>query len=102
MLAMVRRVLVLFVLAGAAAHAQHPATARLQEKLDSVRMANRWPGVSLAVALPDGSRIALASGHSDTTRRIPMRPTDRLLQGSVGKTYVSAVAMQLVHEKKLD
>src|SRR6185369_2154040 len=35
-------------------------------------------------------------------RHRPMRPTDRMLQGSVGKTYVAAVAMQLVGEGKLD
>ena len=29
-----------------------------------------------------------------------MKPTDRLLLGSVGKTYVSAVALQMIHEKK--
>jgi D-alanyl-D-alanine carboxypeptidase len=46
-------------------------------------------------------RIALVSGMSDTARKVPMRTTDRLLQGSVGKTYVAAVAMQLVHEGKL-
>ena len=31
-----------------------------------------------------------------------MRPTDRMLQGSVGKTYVAAVALQLVAEGRLD
>ena len=102
MIVMVQRSLLLLVAAAGAAQAQHPAAAQLQQKLDSVRSANRWPGVSLAVALADGSRIALVSGHSDTVRKIPMRTSDRLLQGSVGKTYVSAVAMQLVHEKKLD
>ena len=29
-----------------------------------------------------------------------MKTTDRLLLGSVGKTYVSAVALQMIHEKK--
>lgn len=73
----------------------------LQRKLDSLRVAQRIPGLTLGVALPDGSAFALASGESDTVRHIAMRPTDRLLQGSVGKTYVAAVAMQLVHEGKL-
>ncbi len=102
MITTLRRTVVPLLVAASAATAQHPAAARLQQKLDSVRVANRWPGVSLAVALADGSRIALASGHSDTTLHTPLRTADRLLQGSVGKTYVSAVAMQLVHEKKLD
>jgi D-alanyl-D-alanine carboxypeptidase len=39
---------------------------------------------------------------SDTAARAAMHPTDRMPQGSVGKTYVSALAMQLVAEGKLD
>ena len=70
--------------------------------MDSVRIAQKWPGVSVAVALADGRIAAVASGMADTTRKIPLRTTDRLLQGSVGKTYVSAVAMQLAAEGTLD
>jgi D-alanyl-D-alanine carboxypeptidase len=76
-------------------------TTRLQAALDSLRTAGKLPGVTLGVALPDGRTLALASGYSDTARRTRMRPTDRLLQGSVGKTYVAAVALQLVGEKRL-
>jgi D-alanyl-D-alanine carboxypeptidase len=75
--------------------------ATLQAKLDSARAAGSIPGMTLGVALADGSTFAVASGMSDTARRIAMRPTDRMLQGSVGKTYVSAVAIQLIHEGKL-
>jgi len=74
----------------------------LQRKLDSLRVAARVPGATLGVALPDGRVLALATGMSDTAAGRAMRPTDRLLQGSVGKTYVSAVALQLVHDGKLD
>lgn len=70
--------------------------------MDSVRIAQKWPGVSVAVALADGRIAAVASGMADTTRKIPLRTSDRLLQGSVGKTYVSAVAMQLAAEGTLD
>jgi D-alanyl-D-alanine carboxypeptidase len=76
-------------------------TARLQAAIDSVRAQGQFPGMTLGVALADGRTIALASGYSDTLRRIAMRPTDRLLQGSVGKTYVAAVALQLVREGRL-
>lgn len=74
----------------------------LQAMLDSTRAANRWPGASLAVAMPDGRIVAVVSGMSDTIAKTPMRVTDRLLSGSVGKTYVAAVALQLVQEGKLD
>jgi D-alanyl-D-alanine carboxypeptidase len=73
----------------------------LQRKLDSLRNAGRFPGATLGIALADGRTLALATGFSDTARKIAMQPSDRLLQGSVGKTYVSAVAMQLVREGKL-
>jgi D-alanyl-D-alanine carboxypeptidase len=74
----------------------------LQTTLDSLRAAQRLPGVSLALALPDGHTLALTSGLADTARRVPLRPADRLLQGSVGKTYVAAIAMQLVGRDSLD
>ena len=102
MTATFRRTLIALSVAAGAAAAQPPAVALLQHKLDSVRAANRWPGASLAVALADGTRLAVASGMADTLRKVPLHPGNRLLQGSVGKTYVSAVALQLVHEKKLD
>lgn len=75
--------------------------ATLQRKLDSLRVAARIPGATLGVALADGRVLALATGMSDTSARLAMRPADRLLQGSVGKTYVSAIALQLVREGKL-
>lgn len=74
----------------------------LQARLDSLRAVARFPGASLAVALPDGRTVAVATGLADTARGVPLRTSDRLLQGSVGKTYVAAVAMQLVHEGTLD
>ena len=63
-----------------------------------MRAADKLPGVTFGIALADGSVFALASGEADTSRHIAMRPTDRMLEGSVGKTYVAAVAMQLVAE----
>ena len=83
--------------------ARDTALARaLQAKLDSLRTVARFPGATLAVALPDGRIVAVATGFADTARHVALRTTDRLLSGSVGKTYVAAVAMQLVHEGKLD
>jgi D-alanyl-D-alanine carboxypeptidase len=100
---MIRRFLVLLAAFAVALPAQPSAALRttLQTKLDSLRTAQRIPGLTIGIALADGATFALASGLSDTARRIAMKPTDRLLQGSVGKTYVSAVAIQLMHEGKL-
>lgn len=76
--------------------------AAAQRLLDSLLAATGAPGATLGLALPDGRVLALASGMSDTSTRRPMSTDDRLLQGSVGKTYVAAVAMQLVGEGALD
>ena len=74
---------------------------RLQTRLDSLHRAGRFAGAQLAVALPDGSTIAVATGMADTAKKEAMTTRHLLLQGSVGKTYASAVAMQLIHEGKI-
>ncbi|HYJ79807.1 MAG TPA: serine hydrolase domain-containing protein [Longimicrobiaceae bacterium] len=93
--------------AQSAARAPAPAApdpalvARLQAKLDSLHAAGRFPGATVGIALPDGTTFGLAVGQSDTARDLPMRVEDRMLSGSVGKTYFAAVALQLVSEGKL-
>lgn len=59
------------------------------------------PGMTVGVAWPDGSSSAFVAGVADTVTGRPLRPGDRMLQGSVGKTYFGAVALQLVAEEKL-
>jgi CubicO group peptidase (beta-lactamase class C family) len=91
--------LVLAALLTVPAHAQGDAALdalrqRLQAKLDSVHAAGRFPGATLGVVLADGRSFGLAVGLADTVRREPMRTDHRMLQGSVGKTYFAAVALQ--------
>lgn len=74
---------------------------RLQAKFEELHGSANFPGGTAGFALADGSILGIAVGVSDRTQKTPMRSTDRLLAGSVGKTYVSAVALQLVHEKTI-
>jgi D-alanyl-D-alanine carboxypeptidase len=92
------------VTAEGAGYPEGPAAlvASLQRVADSARAAQKWPGLSVALVMADGRVVAAASGYADTVRKIPLTIRDRLLQGSVGKTYVAAVAMQLVDEGQLD
>lgn len=76
--------------------------ARIQARLDSLAENTAIPGVTLGLAFADGTSVGLASGWADTIADRPMRPDDRMLQGSVGKTYFGAVALQLVAEGRLD
>lgn len=81
---------------------QLPVEAQLQAKLDSLKAAAPFPGMTAGIALPDGRTIALATGQSDTTRDTPMAPRARMMAGSTGKTFFAALAVHLAREGRLD
>lgn len=74
---------------------------RLQEKLNELHAAGKFPGVTAGVALADGKTFGIATGLSNVETQARMTPNDLLFQGSVGKTYCVAVLMQLVAEKRV-
>jgi len=76
--------------------------ARLQAKLDELHRGGKFPGATLGVVLADGQSFGLATGLSDREAKTRMKPSDLMLQGSVGKTYAAALAMQLVKEGKIN
>lgn len=73
---------------------------QLQAKFEELHKAASFPGGTAGFVLADGTAFAIAVGVSDRTAGTPMKTTDRLLLGSVGKTYVAAVALQMIHEKR--
>ncbi len=81
---------------------QDSVAARAQRALDLYRGSSAVPGMVLGVAMSNQVTRQFASGMSDTAQKRAMQPTDRLLLGSVGKTYVAAVALQLVRDGRLD
>lgn len=76
-------------------------TKELQTKLDEWHKAGKFPGATLGVVLANGEVFSLAVGYSDRTAKTPMKPTDRMLAGSTGKTFAAATALQLVKEGKI-
>ena len=74
----------------------------LQAKLDEWHKAGKFPGATLGVVLANGESFGLAIGYSDRDAKTPMKPDDRMLAGSVGKTFAAATALQLVKEGKLN
>ena len=74
----------------------------VQAKLDELRAGAEFPGATVGFAMPDGGAASVASGLADVEKKIPLAPSDRMLSGSIGKTYVAAVALQLVQEGKLN
>jgi D-alanyl-D-alanine carboxypeptidase len=74
---------------------------KLQAKLDEFRERAHFPGATFGLATRAGVRIALATGVSDRDANTPMRANDRMLAGSVGKTFFAALALRLVADGKL-
>ncbi len=74
----------------------------LQAKLDEWHKNAKFPGATIGVILADGTSFGLATGYSDRVKKTPMKPSDYMLAGSVGKTYCAAVALQLVKEGKIN
>jgi D-alanyl-D-alanine carboxypeptidase len=61
----------------------------------------RVPGAQVAIALPDGALLEFAHGTADRATKAPMTIDGRLLAGSIGKTFFSALALQLVGEGRI-
>jgi D-alanyl-D-alanine carboxypeptidase len=75
---------------------------RLQRKLDDLHAKYNFPGITAAAVLPDGTLINASAGSADVERNIAMKPQDRILAGSIGKTFFAALFMRLASEHKLD
>lgn len=90
--------LLFFVLVGSA----QPSHERLQFKLDSLRTIGNFPGLSMSIVDKDNKIKSLVSGFSDVEKQISLSPQHLLMQGSVGKTYVAAIAIMLIKNGKLN
>ena len=69
---------------------------QLQAKFESLFKQSDIPGASASVASPEGKVISLVAGFADKEAKKPMAPETLMIQGSVGKTYIAAIAMQLI------
>ena len=85
------------LLAGAAAP---PTVSELGRSAERLVATSDIPGV---VVLDErhGRRTVVAAGYSDVVRRVKARPDDRFWVGSVTKSFVATVVMQLVAEDRM-
>ncbi len=76
----------------------------VHEEMDATLNGATIPGVALSVYMPTrfAKPISTAYGWSDFDRRRPMKTSDRMLAGSIGKTFYAAAALKLVDLGKLD
>jgi D-alanyl-D-alanine carboxypeptidase len=73
----------------------------IQTKLKELHRTSHFPGMTAGFVLPDGRSGSVAIGLADLEKKSLMQPSDRMLAGSIGKTFFSAVTLQLVAEGKL-
>lgn len=73
----------------------------IQRKIDALREQIGFPGATVGCVLRGGETLVFATGYSDLERKIAMRPSDRMLAGSAGKTFVAAIVLRLVQSGKL-
>jgi len=83
-------------------HAQPSLHTAIQHRLDSLAEARGIPGLTFALHTPTGELHAYATGVADVEAQTPLQADDRMLLGSVGKTFVAALAMHLVEQGQLD
>jgi D-alanyl-D-alanine carboxypeptidase len=74
---------------------------KAQSRLDEARAASKFPGASVGFVLPDGRAASVSTGVADLATKQPLKTSDRLLAGSIGKTFVAAAALKLVEEGRL-
>ena len=82
----------------AAAQSRSDLRHKVQAKLDELHSAAEFPGATVGVVLADGRSFSVSSGLADIEGKIKLKPSDRMPSGSIGKTYVAAVMLQLVEE----
>jgi len=73
----------------------------LKTKFDSLCTAGTYPGAAMTIITRDGVEHNFSYGYSDIEKSIPLKTGDKMLVGSTGKTFVSAIIMQLIDEGKL-
>ena len=60
------------------------------------------PGLSVAIGVGDEVVWTGTAGYSDLVGRVPVTPNDRFGVGSITKTFVARVILQLAEEGKVD
>ena len=84
------------------AAAMQPLFARLDEYIARHMRETGAPGMMLALANRDGLIRAFTYGYADTKAELRVAPETMFEIGSVSKSFVGLVLMQLREERKLD
>ncbi|MFQ5506420.1 MAG: serine hydrolase domain-containing protein [Planctomycetota bacterium] len=74
---------------------------RCRAELEKVHARSDFPGGSAALALPDGTELTFTVGLASARDEVELSTKDRMLSGSIGKTYVAAAALHMIQAGEL-
>ncbi len=74
----------------------------LEGKIDSTLQANKIPGAAIVVRLANGEEFQYGAGYANLETRRPVEVSDRFRIGSITKTFIATVVLQLVDEGRLN
>jgi D-alanyl-D-alanine carboxypeptidase len=75
--------------------------AKLQASLEDFVTELHYPALAAAVILPDGSSWSGAAGKADVEANVPATPDTSFAIGSITKTFIAALVLELAHDGML-
>ena len=75
---------------------------RIQTRFLELRKEAEFPGINIGIVWGNDRAMSVSVGFADLENQKALKPQDRMLAGSIGKTFVSAITLQLVEEGKLE
>lgn len=75
---------------------------RVQVRFLDLRKEAEFPGANIGIAWGNGKAMGVSIGYSELESEKALQPTDLMLAGSIGKTFVAAVTMLLAEDGQLD
>ncbi|MDQ3011855.1 MAG: beta-lactamase family protein, partial [Acidobacteriota bacterium] len=75
---------------------------RIQARFLELRKDAEFPGANIGIVWGKDKAMSVSVGFADLENQQALKPEDKMLAGSIGKTYVSAITLQLVEEGQLN
>jgi len=75
--------------------------AKIQTTLDSLVQIGEIPGINFSYINSDNQQHNFSSGYENVSTKTELTSSHTMFSGSVGKTYVAAIILQLVEENKI-
>lgn len=72
---------------------------RVESRLQELHLGKGFPGATVGIVWADGKSATFSVGSFELGKERALKPTDRMLAGSIGKSLVAAAFLQVAGEK---